>query len=115
MTTGGSMRYSLDEVLSGMLASLEGDEFPDDPAEVAAAFEGLAAEFPMFAPMAAGVDPEAVADALKSMEAKAILKRGEGKYILTAEGRAQCVSSKRTLFNRRDVEQLEAAAKVFSA
>ena len=74
MTTPGSMRYSLSEVLSGMLASMEGDEFPDDATQVAAAFENLASQFTLFAPMGAGVDPQAVSGVLAEMERKAILE-----------------------------------------
>lgn len=40
---------------------------------------------------------------------------GGERYTLTTEGRAACVSSKRTLFNRDDREQFEGAAAVFSA
>jgi hypothetical protein len=108
------MRYSLDEVLSGMLATIESNDFSDDAPAIAAAFEGLAGKFEIFAPMAAGVDPGAVTAALQAMEAKAILKRADGRYVLSAEGRAQCVSSKRTLFNKKDLDQLEEAARAFS-
>jgi hypothetical protein len=109
------VRYSLNEVLSGMLATIESNEFPDDATALAATFEQLATQFPMFAPMAAGVDPAAIAEALQAMEDKAILKHADGRYVLSAEGRARCVSSKRTLFGPQDVEQLEQAARAFSA
>ncbi len=69
MTTASSgtnsMKFSLDEVLQGMLASVEQDSFTDDTARLASMFEGLAATVALFAPMAAGVDPQAVAGALK--------------------------------------------------
>jgi len=59
-----SMRFSLDEVLSGMLASIESDSFTDDTTRLASMFEGLAGEFTLFAPLASGVDPQAVVNAL---------------------------------------------------
>lgn len=77
-------------------------------------FEGLATTMPLFAPMAAGGDPQAVAGALQSLEDKATITHADGKYTLTESGRAHCVSGKRTLFNRCDQEQLEAAAKTFA-
>ena len=46
------MRFSLNEVLSGMLASLESDHFTDDATSLAASFEDLAAQFTLFAPFA---------------------------------------------------------------
>lgn len=118
MTTANSgspsMKFALSEVLSGMLASVEEDSFTDDAARLAAMFEGLATTVPLFAPMAAGVDPQAVAQALTSLEEKGILKHADGKYTLTESGRAHCVSGKRTLFSRGDQEQLESAAKTFA-
>ena len=108
------MKFTLNEVLQGMLASVEQDTFTDDAARLAKMFEGLAGTVPLFAPMAAGVDPQAVASALKSLEEKAILTHADGTYTLTESGRAQCVSGKRTLFNKRDQEQLEAAAATFA-
>lgn len=118
MTTASSgsnsMKFTLNEVLQGMLASVEQDTFTDDAARLAKMFEGLATTVPLFAPMAAGVDPQAVAGALKTLEDKAILTHGEGTYTLTETGRAHCVSGKRTLFNKRDQEQLEAAAATFA-
>ena len=116
MTTGAgpqSMRFALHEVISGMLASTEQDEFSDDTAALAAMFENLAGEFSLFAPLAAGVDPSAVSDAFGVLQSNGVVEHKAGRYVLTPEGRAQCVASKRTLFNRGDVEQLEAAAQVF--
>ena len=110
-----SMRFSLNEVLSGMLASLDSDHFTDDAASLAASFEHLAAQFTLFAPFAGKLDPEAVNKALASMESKAYLAHEPGQYKLTNDGRAHCVSSKRTLFNKADCEQLEAATAIFQA
>ncbi len=109
----GSMRFELHEVLSGMLGSVETDTFTDDVARLAAMFESLAGNFSLFAPLAAGVDPAAVGKALQMLQDKNVLQHVGAQYALTAEGRAACRSSKRTLFNKRDVEQLEEAAKVF--
>lgn len=117
MTTGTpgprSMRFSLDEVFSGMLASTEQDSFPDDAEQLAAMFEDLAGKFPLFAPMANAVDATAVTDALKKLEDRSFLEHRDGQYVLTEAGRAHSVTSKRTLFNKGDVEQLEQAAHVF--
>jgi hypothetical protein len=108
-----SMKYALSEVLSGMLASTTADAFSDNTEEIAATFNELATEFPLLAPMANNVDPAAIGKALDSLEAKSTLKRGPGCYTLTPEGRASCVSSKRTLFKSEDRDQLEAAARRF--
>ncbi len=108
-----SMRFALHEVLSGMLASTERDSFTDDAPRLATMFEGLAAEYPLFAPLAAGVDPEAVAQALATLEAKGFLEHADGAYVLTEAGRAHCVTSKRTLFNQGARAELEGAARIF--
>src|SRR6476661_5119921 len=110
MTTSGqpgpqSMRYALSEVLSGMLASTSADSFSDNAAEIAATFNELASEFPLLAPMAGSVDPAAIGKALESLEAKKLITHGTGSYTLTPEGRAHCVSSKRTLFKTQDRDQ----------
>ena len=113
--TPKSLRFSLEEVLAGMLATLEGDHFSDDTAALAASFETLASQFTLFAPFAGAVAPDAVGKAFGSLEAKSHLGREPGKYVLTAEGRVHCISTKRTLFNRADCEQLEAATHIFQA
>jgi hypothetical protein len=107
------MRFALHEVLSGMLATTSGDSFSDDHERLAAMFEDLASRYSLFAPMASGVDAGAVANALQVLEEKHYVRHEAGRYSLTAEGRAQCVSSKRTLFNASDRLQLEEAAKSF--
>ena len=98
-----------------MLATLEGDHFSDDATRLAASFEDLAAKFPLFANFAGTLDPQAVNNALAKLESKSHLSHEAGQYKVTAEGRAHCVSSKRTLFNRADCEQLEAATQLFQA
>ncbi len=110
-----SMRFALHEVLSGMLGTIQSDSFTDDPKLLAAVFEELAGRFPLFAPFGAGVDAEAVSKALEALEKNNIIEHGEGRYTLTATGRSYCVSGKRTLFNKRDIQQLEEAAPVFDA
>lgn len=110
-----SMRFALHEVLSGMLATTEADAFTDDHTKLAAMFEDLAARYTLFAPMAAGVEPDAVADALNMLEEKHYLRHEDGQYILTDEGRAHAVGSKRTLFNASDRAQLEPAAQSFDS
>ena len=110
-----SMRFQLHEVLSGMLASMQAEGFTDNAQRLAAVFENLSGRFVLFAPMAAGVDPGAVAQALEILEGRKIIEHGEGRYMLTAEGRAHCVSSRKTLFNQRDLRELDEAAGVFDS
>ena len=96
-----------------MLATLEGDRFSDDTAALAASFETLASQLTLFAPVAgAGAGAP---DAVGSHEAKSHHGRDSGKYLLTTEGRVHCISTKRTLFNRADCEQLTAATHIFQA
>lgn len=109
-----SMRFSLDEVLAGMLATVEADHFSDDPARLAALIERLAGQFTLFAPLAHGVDAAALGQALATLEQRKCIQHADGQYALSAEGRAQCVGSKRTLFNKQDREQLEEAAREFA-
>lgn len=109
----GSMRFTLSEVLSGMLASIQSESFTDDPERLAAMFEQLATQFTLFAPLAAAVDTHAVSEALQKLEQGAYLEKREGGYALTEAGRAHCIRSKRTLFGKNDIEQLEQAALVF--
>jgi hypothetical protein len=97
-----------------MLASMQEDGFTDDPARLAAVFEDLATRFSLFGPLAAAVDADAVAGALRDLEARSLLEHGNGRYLLTDTGRAHCVRSKRTLFNKSDIDQLEQAALVFN-
>lgn len=120
MTTSGtsgarSMRFSLDEVLAGMFATVEADQFSDDPARLVALIERLAGQFTLLAPLAQGVDTAALGKALDTLEQRKYIQHAGGQYVLTAEGRAQCVGSKRTLFNQHDREELEAAAREFAS
>ena len=112
-STNPSMRFSLDEVLSGMLASIKSDTFTDDGVRIASVFEKLAKEFPLCAPMAAAVDPSAAQGVLDKLVHKDWLLHKEGQYELTAIGRGQCVGSKKMLFSQVHMAELEAAAKVF--
>ena len=113
MTTPNSMRFSPDELLSGLLATLESGDFPADNAKLREVFAKIAAEFPLFAPFATTDD--AIQKAITVLEERKALVQEGDRYTLTAEGRTSCVSSKRTLFNRDDREQLEGAAAIFSA
>lgn len=114
-----SMRYSLDEVLSGMLGSITLDEFTDNTERLGALFKGLSEAYPLLAPYAAiagEADFSAIlGDALEELVKKNWLRHEPGRYALTREGRAACVSSKRIIFRSSDVEQLEAAARYFDA
>jgi len=114
-----SMRYTLDEVLSGMLASITLDNFTDDTALLGVLFKGLSQEYPLLAPYAAvagEADFSAVLEkALQRLVNKKCLQHEPGRYLLTKEGRASCVSSKKTLFSAGDMEQLQAAALYFDA
>jgi hypothetical protein len=107
------MRFTLPEVLSGMLASTDQDTFTDDPGRLATMFEDLATRFALFAPLATAVDADAMAGALLDLESGGLLEHADGRYTLTDAGRAHCIRSKRTLFNKADIDQLEQAALVF--
>jgi len=114
-----SMRYTIDEVLSGMLASIGRDTFTDDSRRLGEAFKGLAHEAPLFAPFAAlagEADFSAVLEgALQALVSDGHLEHGAGHYQLTSAGRARCITSKRTLFNASDIADLEAGARYFEA
>jgi hypothetical protein len=113
------MRYTVDEVLSGMLASIERDHFTDDAQALAEVFKGLAAEGPLFAPFAAlagGPDLSVILEsALETLVKNGHLEHPPGRYRLTPVGRARCVTSKRTLFSAGDIRDLEAGALYFDA
>ena len=106
------MRFSPDELLSGMLATLQGGDFPADGGALRTVFAKIAAAFPLLAPFNGSDD--AVERAIGTLERRKSLVQEGDRYTLTIEGRAACVSSKRTLFNRDDREQLEGAAAMFS-
>lgn len=113
-TGAQSMRFAPHEVLAGMLATIEADDFSDDPQKLAAMFEGLGSRFALFAPLSSGVDVDAVGTALNALEAKQMVAHGAGRWAITVEGRKLCAGSKRTLFNQGDREQLEEAARSFN-
>jgi hypothetical protein len=114
-----SMRYTIDEVLTGMLSSINLDYFTDDHQKLGEIFKDLSKNHPMLARYAAisgeGDFSAVLRDALQKMVDRKLLQHETGKYFLTAENRAQCVRIKRTLFNAADVQQVEAAAKDFDA
>lgn len=108
-----SMRFSMDEVLSGILASITTDSFTDDHPRLATMFDSLAKTYPLCAPLAAAVDPGAVQKAFDKLVSKGTLDHADGAYKITIAGRIQFVGSKKMLFNQGDGEQLAAAAKEF--
>lgn len=114
-----SMRYRIEEVLSGMLASIERDEFSDDTQKLGALFKELSHQAPLFAPYAAlagETDFSAVlASALQTLVNDGHLAHEPGRYLLTAPARARCITSKQTLFNAGDRKDLETAARYFDA
>lgn len=113
-TTGPrSMRFSIEELLQGMFASIEQDGFSADADKLATIFGDLATQFALFAPVGGSATPGALEAALGKLEARNVLRRADGRYVFSVEGRAQCVSCKRTLFNQQDRGQLEEAAKLF--
>src|SRR3972149_1778310 len=93
------MRYTIDEVLSGMLASIERDDFTDDSQRLGEVFKGLSQEASLFAPFAAlagEADFSAVLEsALQALVSDGHLQHEPGRYHLTPAGRARCVTSKR--------------------
>ena len=106
MTTtnpAGSMRFSKGELMAGMLATLTGDAFTSDHASLDATFQKIGTEFPLMAPFAVG--DAAVTEAIGALESAGAIELRDGKYHLTEKGRAHCVSSKRTLFNKGDIAQ----------
>ncbi|MSQ61006.1 MAG: hypothetical protein EXR43_00215 [Dehalococcoidia bacterium] len=117
MTNPRSMRYSMDEVLSGILATFERDTSTDYTQRLGEAFKGLSQQAPLFAPFGAiaeeGDFSAIVEKALGSLVVTGQLKRKAAHYELTAAGRARCVSSKRTLLNASDLKDLEAGARYF--
>lgn len=113
------MRYTVDEVLSGMLASIERDHFTDDTQALGEIFKGLAALGPLFAPfgaLAGGPDFSAILErTLETLVKGGHLEHPPGRYRLTPVGRARCITSKRTLFSANDIRDLEAGALYFDA
>ena len=113
MTTTNSMRFSPDELLSGMLATVEGTDFTADNARLRASFAKIAADFPLMAPF--DQTDDAIQRAITVLEGRKAIELDGDHYTLTDAGRTHCVSSKRTLFNKDAREQLEGAAAIFSA
>jgi len=113
------MRYTIDEVLSGMFASIERDMFTDDPERLGEAFKELSEQASIFAPFGALVgeaDFSAVLEGtLQTLVNSGHLERQPGRYHLSEPGRARCITSKRTLFNASDIKDLEAGARYFDA
>ena len=112
-----SMRYTIDEVLAGMFASIELDTFTDDPQRLGEAFKGLSQQAPIFAPFAA-LAGEANFSAVLEGTLQTLVNDGHldhqpGRYYLPGPGRARCITSKRTLFNAGDIQDLEAGARYF--
>jgi hypothetical protein len=114
-----SMRYTIDEVLSGMLSSVERDDSTDDRQRLGDVFKGLFGQAPLFAPFAALVgeaDFSAILErALQTLVSDGHLAHEPGRYRLTPAGRARCVTSKRTLFSAGDIRDLDAGASFFEA
>ncbi len=112
-----SLRFKIDEVLSGMLATIEKDSFVDDTEKLGEVFKGLSQEAPLFEPFGAlvgEIDFSAALDgALKSLVSNGVLQHEPGRYRLSPEGRARCVASKRTLFNASNIKDLEVGARYF--
>lgn len=112
-----SMRYTIDEVLSGMLASIELDMFTDDQKRLGEAFKQLSQQASIFAPFAALVGEanfSAVLEGtLQTLVSDGHLEHQPGRYHLSEPGRARCITSKRTLFNEGDIQDLEAGARYF--
>lgn len=109
------MKFSLEELLQGMLATIEAEHFSDDPAKLATMCGDLAGRFQLFASLGTGVTAEALEAAFAKLEARKMLSRADGHYAFVIDGREKCVSLKRTLFNQADRGELEEAAKAFGA
>ena len=113
------MRFTIDEVLSGMLATIERDYFTDDPTKVGELFKGLSEVGPLSAPFGAVAGESdfsvVVGSTLEKLVKDGHLEHPPGRYRLTPEGRARCITGKRTLFSAGDIRDLEAGAKYFDA
>src|SRR4030042_2467714 len=87
-----SMRYTIDEVLSGMLSSVTLDYFTDDHHKLGEIFKSLSKNHPMLASYAAVIgeaDFSAVLkDALQKLVDKKLLQHEPGRYYLSPEKRA---------------------------
>jgi len=109
------MRYTLDEVLAGMLASIEKDYFTDDTQKLGEIFKALSEQATLFAPFGAIAGESdfsaALENSLEILVTDGHLEHPPGRYRLTPVGRARCVATKRTAFNASDVKDLEAAAR----
>ncbi len=114
-----SMKYSPDEVLSGLLATFKQTTFTDDTDRLGAIFKELGQTYSLLSPFAAAqgeADFSAVlGKGLEKLVSKKWLDHEPGMYSLTEAGRVSCVGSKKTLFNKGDLEQLEALAADFEA
>ena len=114
-----SMKYSPDEVLSGLLATFKQTTFTDDTDRLGAIFKELGQTYSLLSPFAAAqgeADFSAVlGKGLEKLVSKKWLDHEPGTYSLTEAGRVSCVGSKKTLFNKGDLEQLEALAADFEA
>jgi len=93
--------------------------FTDDPQRLCEAFKGLSQQAPIFAPFAALIgetDFSAVLEGtLQTLVRDGHLEHQPARYYLPAPGRARCITSKRTLFNASDIQDLEAGARYFEA
>ena len=114
-----SMRYSPDEILAGLFATLERNSFTDDTDRLGAIFKELGQTYSLLSPFAAAqgeADFSAVlGKGLEKLVSKKWLNHEHGTYSLTEEGRASSLGSKRTLFNKGDIEQLDSLAIAFEA
>lgn len=97
-----SMRYSLDEVLSGMLGSIARDEFTDNTERLGALFKSLSQAYPLLAPYAAiagEADFSAVlVDALGELVKKRWLQHEPGCYALTKRAELPASQARKSYF-----------------
>ena len=79
MTTTNSMKFSPDELLSGMLATVEGANFTSDAERLRASFAKIAADFPLLAPFNQGDD--AISKAITVLEGRGALALDGDHYL----------------------------------
>ncbi len=118
MTGPKSMRYALEELLRGLLASVSSDKFTGDPVVLGETLKQLGQKLPIFQQLTIAGSDRALSDtalaALGTLEKQGVLTReASGAYLLSPQGRAHCSTSKRTLFNKGDIAQLEEGATLF--
>jgi hypothetical protein len=112
-----TLRYRIDEVLTGMLASSANNDFTDNIQKLDAAFKAISKTDPLLAPLApvaSTIGSDVVLkESLQTLVDKGLLKHESGHYSLSPQAKLACKSIKKMVFGDSDIKQLEAAARDF--